>query len=61
MKALAVAVIAGSIQTAAADDPTLCWASCNLANALVELSKDFEAEWPQDEFRVCGQISLIEC
>ena len=44
VKVIAGAVMAGAIQTAVADDLTLCWASWDPANALVELSKDFEAE-----------------
>ena len=44
VKIVAGAVMAGSIQTAVADDLTLCWASWDPANALVELSKDFEKE-----------------
>ena len=68
VKALAVAVMAGSIQTAAADDLTLCWASWDPANALVELSKDFEAEsghkmsfefvpWPNFADRMLNELN----
>lgn len=39
------AVMAGTLPAAAsADDLTLCWAAWDPANALVELSKDFEAK-----------------
>ena len=38
---VAMATMAG---TAQADDLTLCWAAWDPANALVELSKEFEAE-----------------
>ena len=38
---------------AQADDLTLCWAAWDPANALVELSKDFEAQVrQQDELRI---------
>mgnify|MGYP001554830893 CR=1 FL=1 len=68
VKVLAVAVMAGSIQTAAADDLTLCWASWDPANALVELSKDFEAEsghkmsfefvpWPNFADRMLNELN----
>lgn len=68
VKALAVAVMAGSIQTAAADDLTLCWASWDPANALVELSKGFEAEsghkmsfefvpWPNFADRMLNELN----
>ncbi len=68
VKALAIAVMAGSIQTAAADDLTLCWASWDPANALVELSKDFEAEsghkmsfefvpWPNFADRMLNELN----
>ena len=39
--AAAVGSMAGQAQ---ADDLTLCWAAWDPANALVELSKDFEAQ-----------------
>ena len=38
----AIALVAGT--TAQAEDLTLCWAAWDPANALVELSKDFEAQ-----------------
>ena len=68
VKALAIAVMAGSVQTAAADDLTLCWASWDPANALVELSKDFEAEsghkmsfefvpWPNFADRMLNELN----
>ena len=68
VKALAIAVMAGSIQTAAADDLTLCWASWDPANALVELSKDFESEsghkmsfefvpWPNFADRMLNELN----
>ena len=68
VKALAIAVMAGSIQTAAAEDLTLCWASWDPANALVELSKDFEAEsghkmsfefvpWPNFADRMLNELN----
>ncbi|WP_430473185.1 ABC transporter substrate-binding protein [Thalassospira lucentensis] len=42
---VASAIVAGSLPTvAAAEDLTLCWAAWDPANALVELSKDFEAK-----------------
>jgi len=37
----ALALMAGAAQ---AEDLTLCWAAWDPANALVELSKDFEAQ-----------------
>ncbi len=68
VKVLAAAVMAGSIQTAAAADLTLCWASWDPANALVELSKDFEAEsghkmsfefvpWPNFADRMLNELN----
>ncbi|WP_404422107.1 ABC transporter substrate-binding protein [Thalassospira australica] len=45
MTAVASVLVAGSLPTAAAaEDLTLCWAAWDPANALVELSKDFEAQ-----------------
>ena len=45
MSAAVSALIAGGAATsAAAEDLTLCWAAWDPANALVELSKDFEAQ-----------------
>ncbi len=43
--AAAGAILAGGLSTAAtAEDLTLCWAAWDPANALIELSKDFEAQ-----------------
>lgn len=36
--------VTGMPQAAVAEDLTLCWAAWDPANALVELSKEFEAE-----------------
>ena len=45
MAAVASAIVAGSLpNAAAAEDLTLCWAAWDPANALVELSKDFETK-----------------
>ena len=45
MSAAVSALIAGGAATSAtAEDLTLCWAAWDPANALVELSKDFEAQ-----------------
>jgi multiple sugar transport system substrate-binding protein len=68
VKIAAGAVMAGSIQTAVADDLTLCWASWDPANALVELSKDFEKEsghrmsfefvpWPNFADRMLNELN----
>ena len=68
VKVIAGAVMAGAIQTAVADDLTLCWASWDPANALVELSKDFEAEsghkmsfefvpWPNFADRLLNELN----
>jgi multiple sugar transport system substrate-binding protein len=68
VKIVAGAVMAGSIQTAVADDLTLCWASWDPANALVELSKDFEKEsghrmsfefvpWPNFADRMLNELN----
>lgn len=68
VKVVAGAVMAGSIQTAVADDLTLCWASWDPANALVELSKDFEKEsghkmsfefvpWPNFADRMLNELN----
>ena len=68
VKILAGAVMAGSIQTAVADELTLCWASWDPANALVELSKDFEKEsghkmsfefvpWPNFADRMLNELN----
>ncbi len=68
VKVIASAVMAGAVQTAVADDLTLCWASWDPANALVELSKDFEAEsghkmsfefvpWPNFADRMLNELN----
>lgn len=68
VKMVAGAVMAGSIQAAVADDLTLCWASWDPANALVELSKDFEKEsghkmsfefvpWPNFADRMLNELN----
>lgn len=68
VKIVAGAIMAGSIQTAVADDLTLCWASWDPANALVELSKDFEKEsghrmsfefvpWPNFADRMLNELN----
>ncbi|WP_102784297.1 ABC transporter substrate-binding protein [Thalassospira sp. GB04J01] len=45
MAVVASAIVAGSLpNAAAAEDLTLCWAAWDPANALVELSKDFETK-----------------
>lgn len=45
MTIVASAIVAGSLpNAAAAEDLTLCWAAWDPANALVELSKDFETK-----------------
>ena len=68
VKMVAGAVMAGSIQAAVAYDLTLCWASWDPANALVELSKDFEKEsghkmsfefvqWPNFADRMLNELN----
>ena len=42
--AVTAAIAGGAAAPAAAEDLTLCWAAWDPANALVELSKDFEAK-----------------
>ena len=63
------ALVAGSISSAAhADDLTLCWAAWDPANALIELSKDFEAQsgnkmsfefvpWPNFADRMLNELN----
>jgi multiple sugar transport system substrate-binding protein len=63
------ALIAGSLSSAAqADDLTLCWAAWDPANALIELSKDFEAQsgnkmsfefvpWPNFADRMLNELN----
>ena len=63
MRHLALTTAAGALLTAAgaakAEDLTLCWAAWDPANALVELSKDFEARVGQhDELRVRALAEL---
>ena len=67
--ALAVAAVAAtSAPQAKADDLTLCWAAWDPANALVELSKDFEKEsghnmsfefvpWPNFADRMLNELN----
>ncbi len=66
MTASAVAIISGS--AAMAEDLTLCWAAWDPANALVELSKDFEAQsghkmnfefvpWPNFADRMLNELN----
>ncbi|SDZ20444.1 carbohydrate ABC transporter substrate-binding protein, CUT1 family [Jannaschia faecimaris] len=65
--AIAIAV-AGVASTAQAEDLTLCWAAWDPANALVELSKDFEAQsghtmnfefvpWPNFADRMLNELN----
>ncbi|WP_425052366.1 ABC transporter substrate-binding protein [Psychromarinibacter sp. S121] len=67
MSAAAGALFAGA-QTASADDLTLCWAAWDPANALIELSKDFEAKsghtmsfefvpWPNFADRMLNELN----
>ncbi len=63
------ALIAGTLSSAAnADDLTLCWAAWDPANALIELSKDFEAQsgnkmnfefvpWPNFADRMLNELN----
>ena len=67
--ASAVSALAlGYAQSAQAEDLTLCWASWDPANALVELSKDFEAKsghkmnfefvpWPNFADRMLNELN----
>ena len=69
LKALALAAASGCSATAAqADDLTLCWAAWDPANALIELSKDFEAQtghtmsfefvpWPNFADRMLNELN----
>ena len=46
LAATAIVAVSGlSVSNAQADELTLCWAAWDPANALVELSKEFEAEY----------------
>lgn len=71
-KVLAVAAISAVVgmqaQTSKADDLTLCWAAWDPANALIELSKDFEAQsghnmsfefvpWPNFADRMLNELN----
>ena len=58
VKVIAGAVMAGAIQTAVADDLTLCWASWDPANALVELRKTSKQRVATNELRVCSVAKL---
>jgi multiple sugar transport system substrate-binding protein len=64
----AVALVAGLGSVAQAEDLTLCWAAWDPANALVELSKDFEAKsghkmnfeftpWPNFADRILTELN----
>lgn len=64
----AVIILGCSTQIAKAEDLTLCWASWDPANALVELSKDFEKEsghnmsfefvpWPNFADRLLNELN----
>jgi len=66
--AAAVSLSAMSAATAKADELTLCWAAWDPANALVELSKDFEAKtgtkmnyefvpWPNFADRILNELN----
>jgi len=65
---LGVLGLAGSFGSAQADDLTLCWAAWDPANALVELSKEFETEsghtmafefvpWPNFADRMLNELN----
>ena len=63
------AILAGTISSAAfAEDLTLCWAAWDPANALIELSKDFESQsghnmnfefvpWPNFADRMLNELN----
>ena len=64
----AVAALVSAASAAQAEDLTLCWAAWDPANALVELSKDFEAEsghkmtfefvpWPNFADRMLNELN----
>ena len=64
----AVALFAGAAGAAQAEDLTLCWAAWDPANALVELSKEFEAQsghkmtfefvpWPNFADRMLNELN----
>ena len=65
---VAIAAISSSATTATAEDLTLCWAAWDPANALVELSKEFEAQsghkmsfefvpWPNFADRMLNELN----
>ncbi|SFC87302.1 ABC transporter substrate-binding protein [Tropicimonas isoalkanivorans] len=65
---VATAALAAGSAAATADDLTLCWAAWDPANALVELSKDFEAQsghtmsfefvpWPNFADRMLNELN----
>ncbi|MEE9319850.1 MAG: extracellular solute-binding protein [Granulosicoccus sp.] len=69
LKSAALALLAtGATATAQADELTLCWAAWDPANALVEMSKDFETEsgidmkfefvpWPNFADRILNELN----
>ena len=69
LSATAVAVTMGfGVSSAKADDLTLCWAAWDPANALIELSKDFETKsghkmsfefvpWPNFADRMLNELN----
>ena len=68
LRTTAVAVALTGASVAQADDLTLCWAAWDPANALVELSKDFEAKsghnmsfefvpWPNFADRMLNELN----
>jgi multiple sugar transport system substrate-binding protein len=65
---VAAAAMASGVHAVQADDLTLCWAAWDPANALVELSKDFEAQsghtmsfefvpWPNFADRMLNELN----
>ncbi|WP_395451321.1 ABC transporter substrate-binding protein [Aminobacter sp. UC22_36] len=68
MAGMVTAISAATTSSAKADDLTLCWAAWDPANALVELSKDFEAQsgnkmkfefvpWPNFADRMLNELN----
>lgn len=66
--AVSALIAGGAANSAAAEDLTLCWAAWDPANALVELSKDFEAQsghnmsfefvpWPNFADRMLNELN----
>ena len=64
----ALSLTAAASVSAKADELTLCWAAWDPANALVELSKDFEAQtgtemsfefvpWPNFADRILNELN----